>query len=121
MDNLYKYIDEYFLFIKEIDSVDSKKMVMLNFVDSATGDINEKIVSSDLFKTKFKKVDFEWPLTLYDKNFKNHVEYLGGTDTVLKAEYGKMPEDGAWEMDVDINFISHHFYNHLDKKQWYKK
>jgi hypothetical protein len=120
MDNLYQYIGEYFLFIKEIDSVDDTKGVLLNYVDHSNGDIKEKIVSLDLFKSKFKKVDFEWPFKLYDKNLKNYVVYLGGTDTILKAEYGMLPEDGAWGMDVDMNFISYHFYDHLNKKQWYK-
>jgi hypothetical protein len=121
MNNLYKYIDEYFLVIKEINSIDSEKNILLNYVDSSNGEIKEKIVSSALFNSKFKKVDFRWPLKLYDEKLENYVDYLGTSDSPLKAEYGKFPEDGAWGMDVDINLISHHYYDHLDKRQWYVK
>jgi len=66
-------------------------------------------------------------LTIKDSLNENYVDLLNyktyENERVKEnqAVYGKAPKDGNWEMLVtykDGKFISEHFYEHLDKKEW---
>jgi hypothetical protein len=117
---LYEYNGDYFNYIRTIKSIDDKAHIIIETIDSSKGKSHEISISKELFESKFKAIDFNWPLKLWNEKRNNFVYCLGETENPLKALYGMPPDCGHWDMEVDVNFISHHFYNHLDKKQWFK-
>jgi hypothetical protein len=117
---LFKFKDEYYGLDKEsIFGVFGDEYTILIRSNKSDGEPEKVVVPKDTFEKEFIPIDFKWPPKLYNKTYNDSIEFLNLTDDPLIAEYGMPGDKGNWCVDVDTNFISYHFYDHLNKRQWF--